>query len=403
MQTDVTLSSAYRAARAHRAPAFALQGYSCPGWYGKSYASPLDGIGAAAYALHKARENLDAFRAARAAYETAAKARDMAREEANESKAAAQSLAREGGPKYEAAAREVTERVAALDAAERAKATALREVSKARARCAAPCPSYGAGTWQGADESAPAAALPFNMPPAMRNGRHGWKPYRRAMSPGEEGGRFFADDDSGVVRNVRDAHDVARLEHTGWYDNPHGESFRDGEGLIIGVVGQLRGRNGRAVFVPGWRNGSDAIGGAVFDMRQAVTADGREEYESEEAAEQCARVAASLAEAAAERERDYQCAWGAGQQWADKGEELESIRAELLAMLKERRTAAKGETPNLCAALRAHVSGLLAQREELRREREELADGESAPYFFFADAEAKAAFCEGANVAIFPG
>ena len=383
------LATAYARARETRAPAFALQGYAAPQFDGTARALsphelesraaryPHDGKGAAAYALHKARANLAAFRDARAEYEDSTVARDHAREESNAAKAAAQSLAREGGPAYEAAAQSVTAAAGAYDMAERRHARARAEVARLRNLCAAPGPDYGAGFWQGA---------------------------ARHMTAGDKGGQFFALYGAGAVRNIRDAHALARLNHTGWYDNPHGESFRDGSGLIMGVVGQLRARDGRAVFVPGWRMGDDCQGGAQFDMRAAVVAEGREESDAESAAEDCARRADSMAETVAEAEREYKTAWGAGSAWADAGERLAAIRAEVREILAERREAARTGPgwPALCKAIRARVDSLLADRAEAMAERARLAEGEESPWVFYSDADARAAFCEGAGVDRFP-
>lgn len=385
------LKTAFDRARTFPAPGFALQGYVARQFDGTgrplsahetdSRASryPLDGIGAAAYALHKARANLAAFRDARAEYEDSAVARDHAREESNGAKLAAQSLAREGGPAYEAAAQAVTAAAGAYDMAERRHARARAEVARVRALCTAPGPDYGAGFWQG--EGGP-----------------------RHMTAGDKGGQFFALYTGDVVRNIRDAGDVARLGHTGYYDNPHGESFRDGSGLIMGVVGQMRGRNGRAVFVPGWRMGDDCQGGAQFDLRAAVVAEGREESDAEEAAEAAARTADGMAATVAEAEREYKTAWGAGSAWAEAGERLAAIRAEVREILAERRGAARtaASWPALCRAIRARVDSLLATRAEVMAERARLAEGDESPFYFYPDAAARAAFCEGADVERFP-
>jgi len=374
------LATAFARARTFPAPASALQTAApLPAFMGQRYDSPHDGKGAAAYALHKARANLAAFRDARAEYEDSAVARDHAREESNAAKLAAQSLAREGGPAYEAAAQAVTAAAGAYDMAERRHARARAEVARLRNLCAAPGPDYGAGFWQG--EGGP-----------------------RHMAAGDKGGQFFALYDGGTVRNIRDAHALARLGHTGYYDNPHGESFRDGSGLIVGVVGQLRGRDGRAVFVPGWRLGDDCQGGAQFDMRAAVVAEGREESDAEEAAEDCARRADSMAETVAEAEREYKTAWGAGSAWADAGERLAAIRAEVLAALRQNRlhAATAEEMPRTHAIFCEAIRGKLAARAELMAERARLAEGDESPFIFYPDADARAAFCEGAGVERFP-
>lgn len=372
------LKTAYARARTHPMPRDAKQGATLPRFMGQSYDSEYTGRGFAAYAIRAARKNLAAFGDARAHYESTHAIRDARRVESNEAKAAAQSLARAGGPQYEAAAQMVTATAGTLAHAEREADKARAEVARARALCTTPDPDYGAGFWQG-------------------GGRH--------MESGDKGGHFFALYSGDVVRNIRDAGDVVRLGHTGWYDNPHGESFKDGSGLIVGVVGQLRARDGRAVFVPGWRLGDDCQGGAQFDLRAVFVADGPEEWQAEETAEACARRADSMAESVAEREKEYKTAWGAGVAWAEAGERLAAIRAEVLAVLAERRKAARagvGAWPAMCQAIRANVESLLAERAELAAKRAELAEGDDSTWYFCPDKAARVAFCEGAGVDSFP-
>lgn len=358
----------------------------------------------AAAALKLARENLAAMESASAAYDAArARVADL-KADALGQPAAAESI-----------------HVAAAEAAEK---TALRRLTAARELAGAHASpvwgggrDYGAGTWQGGNPDATPSALPFNVPPAMRTAERaarGWHG-ARAMhnrpdsdSPAmgsprrDAGGRFYWHNDSDVLRNVRDAGDVVRLGHNGWFDNPYGESWRDGDGLVVGVVGQLRARDGRAVFVAGWRfTGHDDNG--TFAMRELFTADGREESDAEAAAEDAARAADSLAERAAEAEREYQAAWGAGQAWADKGEELAAARASVRALLAERREArkaGKAELPAICRAIRDSVSGFLADMAEARREREELAEGNAEPLWHDGGRDARAAFCEGAGIPV---
>jgi hypothetical protein len=355
---------------------------------------PHDGKGGAAYALAKARANLEAYKAAAFAYETAGAYRDAARVEANESKAGAASTAREGGAIYESWAQRVTETVAALALAETRHAATLKALSRARDACTPDGDTFGAGCWQSGAQSGNVAGAAWQS---------GATP--RGMTPGDRGGQFFAYDGGGVVRNVRDAGDVVRLGHNGWFDNPHGESFRDGSGLVVGVVGQLRARDGRAVYVPGWRLGDSADAGVQFDLRAVELADGREESDGEEAAERAARVADGMAETVAETESDYKTAWGAGQAWATAGERLATVRASVRAILSERKAAAKtgASWPTLCEAIRARVDSLLAERRELIAERAALADGEDSTWGFYPDADARAAFCDGAELVRFPG
>lgn len=235
---------------------------------------------------------------------------------------------------------------------------------------------------------------------------HG-RPYVGTWQPGKPG-QFYCEKPESVFRAVRAIHDLGRYhagkpDHGGWYTCPYGESFRDGSGLCWGVVAQLTGRNGQARFVAGWQfGGHDA--GPTLDLGRIFEAQGDD---SESAEAEAARHADSLAERAAESERNYQAAWQAGQRWADLGREIEESRAEVLAVLAERRKAralSGADLPALCGAIRARVSDMLAEIAEARAKRAELAEGESGPYLYFwaGCPEMRAAFCDGAEVESFP-
>ena len=328
---------------------------------------------------------------------------------------AALALARQRVADHEAAAARYHEAQEAREAAEKAGAAAeelnrlrdaetkaRRAASRARVACYAPGKDYGPGTWQGGPGETEAER--------RDNAGRRFPVFAQSMNKRDRGGLFALHDDTGqgAVRNARDSHDVARLNHTGWLADPFGDVFRDGTGLCFGMVAQLRARDGRAVFVPGYRFGGMEDSG-VFDMRAQFVADGRDESAAEEAAEEAARLGDSMAESAAEREREWQSAWQAGNRWRDCMEREEQARKEARAILKERREAMArpGLSDSgffaLCDAIRARVSGLLDDIRESREERARLAEGDSDPlYFWRGDETAKAAFCEGAEIEHFP-
>lgn len=203
------------------------------------------------------------------------------------------------------------------------------------------------------------------------------RPWHGPQSSGK--GHVYFEQPGAVFRNVADASDLAQLDHTGWYDNPYGESSRDGSGLVMGVVAQLPGRNGCARYVAGWRNGSECGDGATFDLACIFESDTRDgsSWDTPEAAREAARAADGLAESAAEAERGYQESWQAGGRYADAGERLESIRDELAELLAERRLArvpGNVRFAAICKAVADRVAQLWEERAELREEREQLAD-----------------------------
>jgi hypothetical protein len=310
-------------------------------------------------AISEARNRLDSLRDARAAYsETAAQRDELKKIERHDSPAMAEAERR-------------TTRAASL-------VSLWRDVTNA------PAVSYGAGTWQG-------NAGGFN-----------------AMNGGKRGGLFHAHDDDaqGVFREVWDSADCVRMNHTGWYDNPHGESFRDGSGLCLGMAARLAG-GGPARYVAGYRFGGNEDNG-TFDMGTVYTATGRDESDLESARDDAARAGDSMAEQAADTERDYQTAWQAGRQWADLGEQITTARRDALAILAERRDAQAVYSnphgfPTLCNAIRGKVTEYRDAIRTARDERAELAQGDdSALYFWAGSQELQNAFCEGADLAAMP-
>jgi hypothetical protein len=351
-------------------------------------------------ALAAARDNLNRFRDAAADREDKAAIRDAARIASNESEAAAGFLARAGGQPYESAAAAAAAAKQALRDADAALDAATRRLHAAARTCESFESDYGAGTWQGG-MPLPESGLPFYLPPAMR--QRGDVRTARAMGRGN-GARFRLHDSAdGTLRHVCDADSIWR-DASNWYDNPYGESFRDGTGLVCGVVAQLRGRNGRAVYVAGFRfKGNDDNG--TFDLAELFTADGRDESDAEAAATEAARAADSLAETAAELEREYQeteaaraAAFDAGEQWAAAAVTIAEARGAIRRLLADRRkarAAGLAELPAICRAIKDSVAGFLSDIAEARELREELASADYDTH--------ESAFCRGASLQRMPG
>lgn len=408
------LFAAYRAARVHG--------------YGVATPRPAD------LALRFARDALTALPAARFNRETAAALRDAAKVAAADALAAqrvAYDAARLASPHGAGYGGEVgrdawrahtdAQRVAktaadALADAERALERATRALRAAESAVRDPAaygnpralgrPSYGPGTWQGGEVNAeggkvgPARSM-HNRPDAYSGDGFGF----RRESPGRRYG-WHGESGAAVFRNVRDAEEVARLGHSGWHADP----FGDGN-TCKGVVAQLRARDGRAVYVAGYRF-TDADDSGTFDLGDLFAAEGRDESDAEEAARDAARRADSLAERAAEREREWQAAWHCGTRWADLGEEVATLRAEARGLLAERRAATgpaatrralmADRFPALCATVRARVAAIVERIAEARAERARMADGEGDGEYIGHDgrADAVAAFCEGAGIPV---
>lgn len=193
---------------------------------------------------------------------------------------------------------------------------------------------------------------------------------------------------------------------SGWFDNPHGESFKDGSGLIYGLVYQLPARKGRSRFVAAYQNGCNDSGALIDFGTVYISEPGRTwgSGQDDDAAREAARAADHMAEKAAESEREYQTAWRAGSDYAEKGQDIAQTRKELLAILAERRAVkGNGEYPALCAAIRSQVESLLETIAEARTKRADLANGDAEElYFWTGDKRLQAAFCEGAGLDSFP-
>lgn len=188
--------------------------------------------------------------------------------------------------------------------------------------------------------------------------------------------------------------------HGGWFTDPHGDySDKSGWGLCWGVVYQLPGRKGVSRFVAGYEFG-DTCGGPTLDLSRVYseTRDGDWGYCAPtdlDAAREAARAANGMAEAAADKERAYQCASNAGFRWAEKGEEIRELGKTLNAMVRECK-AARGmadKFPAMAAAIAARYADLLDTIREARAERANLAEGEVSPLHFYpGDKEAIDAF-----------
>jgi len=254
---------------------------------------------------------------------------------------------------------------------------------------------------ENAREAVRARPFPLNRSPYPTAGT--WQRPDADSYGRKRSGRFwFWHGVGGALRNVADSSDIlARHERNGrdggFCCDPDGETFRDGTGLVFGVVAQLRAKDGRARFVPGSRFGGQDDAG-TFDLSDVYTADGSDDDAAQEARKDAARAANELARLAAEQESAYQEAWRAGSSWANAGETIENARRAALALLAERRAArtlSPAAFPVLCGVIREKVADLLESIADARKARADLADsiyGESH----------RSAFCEGANLSAFP-
>lgn len=254
----------------------------------------------------------------------------------------------------------------------------------------------------------------------IAQGRDYWGLPDRAAYIGkanESGERWIDNPESAGLRFVGFADEIAGLRHTGWHTVPHG----DGE-LMRGAVYQLPARKGRARYVPAYRIGNEsrrngrAIGWqdmagphgaflALGDIREGERLESS--YDDDSAKRDAAFTADSMAEHAAERAREYDDAWQAGQQFADLMESAQQARSQARELIGDIRRA-RGDSgfcerfPSIGAALRSAIRDSLESWQAERKEACELWDEYSLTRRS-AEHDARArelagAFAEGANL-----
>lgn len=192
---------------------------------------------------------------------------------------------------------------------------------------------------------------------------------------------------------------------SGWLTDPYGDVFRDGTGLCYGLVFQLTGRNGKARFVAGYQFGG-CDGGPTVDLGTIYEEDSRDLWGSDqnprnmEAARDAARAADSMAQRAAEDEREYQTAWQAGSRYNDCLDELATIRKSVLATIADMKGACKtiAALPmSIRTRLRQSIESDLDERATLFEKMAKLASGDYDNLGFYPDERLRSAFNEGAG------
>lgn len=200
-------------------------------------------------------------------------------------------------------------------------------------------------------------------------------------------------------------------ESSGWFTDPFGDVFRDGTGLVWGVVYQLPARDGKTRFVAGYQFGGTDAGptldfGSIFIGDDGNCSD--ERSAGNPAARDAARVADQMASHAADEEREYQTAYAAGSRYAEYQAELDGARDEFRRLNVERRafnrqfSSAIVQTSETCKLMRRRLLELADRVQEIREERRTLASGDYEKLSFSPDARLKAAFCEAAGLKSYP-
>ncbi|MGX1098867.1 hypothetical protein [Amorphus sp. MBR-141] len=159
------------------------------------------------------------------------------------------------------------------------------------------------------------------------------------------------------LRFVGAAHDVARIEHTGWFlDDTQGET-------VAGAVYQMPARNGVPIFVAGyldpWNDGPACLdfGGTFDDEKEA------------------AHAADGIAERMAEESREYAAASRGRLEHDELADEIATSRTEALALIREIKATRQAicGSPSIIAALRRRLESFLFEIREARERRATLA------------------------------
>lgn len=160
-----------------------------------------------------------------------------------------------------------------------------------------------------------------------------------------------------------DAHDILKLDHTGWYtDNFQYETVK---GAVVSLPGP-RGIDGtrRRRYYP-------AIYSDTFDVATVYIDDGEE---GDDAEREAARSADHYAERYAEDSREYEAKEQAEQQIDEAREAIKAARAKIRALIREIKAAGREFSPAICEALKSQIERLLKERAEAFKTIERLED-----------------------------
>jgi hypothetical protein len=155
-------------------------------------------------------------------------------------------------------------------------------------------------------------------------------------------------------RDLGDASDVTRLDHTGWY----ADNFQDG--LVKGRVLQLPARNGMPRYVPGTYN-TNCDGVTIYPL---------DIYDD---ATDCARAADGYAERQAEDEREYDAKERAEMERDELRERIGELRSEARALIRDIKQH-KPQGKSICDALRARLHDIRRESREAHKRIELLTD-----------------------------
>lgn len=166
--------------------------------------------------------------------------------------------------------------------------------------------------------------------------------------------RAYYCDEWPAWRDLGDAHEVARLDHTGWYS----DSFQDG--LVIGRVLQLPSRGRSSCYVPGTYR-TDCDGVTIYPL------------DSYDDARDCARAADGCAEHEAESAREYDAKERAQIEIDELRARIGDLRTDARALIRDiKRYRPEGKA--ICNALRAQLRDIRNESHRAHKRIERLSD-----------------------------
>lgn len=201
-------------------------------------------------------------------------------------------------------------------------------------------------------------------------------------NPASDDGLRWVEHASAGLRFKGYADEVAtRINHKGWYTQDDGFS----DETLRGVVYQLPARDGKPQYIPGYVEtcNFDDTGGARLDFSDIRDCEIEAAYAGDR-----------LAEIAAEKEREHNSAWRAGNDYAHAKDTIAKERKKCLALLSAMRAERKRGAPEpICNALREQIKRHVAVITQARNEAAQLVDNFNASW----RADVWPAFNEGAG------
>lgn len=199
-------------------------------------------------------------------------------------------------------------------------------------------------TWQ--------RARNYDKPTILANGR-------QSLRWSKDRENIFVDSLERCPLNLEgDAHELTRLDHTGWYTDHHCDDVL--KGAVVAY------RNPRTLDSEDAETGN--LSHKVYLSATYCTGwDGATIYtrHSYETASDAAQAADRIAERMAEDEREYQAKSEAEQQTLSAREEIHELNRQFFALRGEMKKLAPVQAPTICATLHADLKRIIRERSRL--------------------------------------